>query len=395
MLIIRLWNYFRGYVIIKIEGLMLEKFINNSINNSIFLWDIEREDYTALTAKVGRKGFDKILSTNSSSNCRISVIKEKGFHIFLKKLRKRKMMLIGCAIFFCLIFYATSFVWVIEVVGEDAKINDKVIAYLESIDLKPGVKKDLVDAKEIQKQLIIKLDEISYIRVQFTGVKLVLEVKKRDYKNQQNIIGDVPCNIIAEKKAIVQKVVAKNGKAVVSNGDIVKKGQVLITGKIEDERLEQPLLVHANGYIMGKTDYTSIIKEPIYKNIKEETSKTYTVKEIIFKDKRISFSSGDIPFECYIKKTTKNKIIDNWLIKLPVEIASHKYCEVVNKRVKQDVVSLKEMMRIKAIKQIMSEVPEDSKVLTQDVSYKVDEKNVVAIIHIEILEKIGKKEVIK
>ncbi len=39
--IIKIWHYLKGYVIIKIEGLTLERFLNLAANKDIYLWDIK------------------------------------------------------------------------------------------------------------------------------------------------------------------------------------------------------------------------------------------------------------------------------------------------------------------------------------------------------------------
>ncbi|WDV44526.1 sporulation protein YqfD [Clostridiaceae bacterium M8S5] len=393
MLIIRLWNYFRGYVIIKIEGLMLERFINNSIDDNIYLWDIDRVDYTTLVAKVGVKGFNRLIQKLGSNSFKVSIIKEKGFPFFISKLKHRKMMAVGSLISLIIIFYLTSFIWVIEVVGEDKIVNDKVISHLKQYNIRPGIRKANIDIKQIRDKLIIDIDDISYTRAEVVGTKLVIEVKKRDVKNE--VDNKSPCNIVANKNAIIYKIIAKNGKALVEKGDVVKAGQILITGQIEDERLEKPLLVHANGEVLGKTSYTKYIKEPISKEIKEETGKTYTVKELKIGSKSISVSNGKIPFDCYIEKTKSNKLIDNALMSLPIEIITHKYCEVVLKNIKQDVEALKEVLRVRGIQNLMSNIPKNSKVVSQNVSYKIDEQYITAILHIEVMENITLKKIIK
>lgn len=43
MLVLRLWNYLRGYVIILIEGIFLEKFINICTRRKMYLWDIDKK----------------------------------------------------------------------------------------------------------------------------------------------------------------------------------------------------------------------------------------------------------------------------------------------------------------------------------------------------------------
>lgn len=394
MLVIRLWNYFRGYVIIKVEGLMLEKLINDAINNNIYLWDIERVDYTTLVARVGLNGFKRLIQSIERFGCRVNVVKEKGLPFFVSRLKNRKMMVVGFIAFFCIIFFLTSFIWTVEVIGEDKNINDKVIAYLKKYDIKPGIKKSNIDIKMIKDQLIYDINDISYTRAEIIGTKLIIEVKKRDIKNP-DIKSNVPCNIVADKKAIIQKVIAKNGKALVKNGDIVKKGQILISGKIEDERLEEPLLVHSNGEVMGKTNYTNIMKEPIEKIIKEETGKSHVVRELKLGSKSISVAEGSIPFKYYVEKVNRNALIDNSIISLPFELVTHKYCEVTHKSIKQDVDSLKEILRVRGIKDLMDKIPKDAKVVSKHVSYKIDDKYITAIIHVEVIEHIGIKKIIE
>ena len=45
MFIIRIWNYLRGYAIIIVKGLKIERFIDLAVVNNIYIWDREA-DYT-------------------------------------------------------------------------------------------------------------------------------------------------------------------------------------------------------------------------------------------------------------------------------------------------------------------------------------------------------------
>ena len=57
MLLFRLWNYIRGYVIIVVEGYFLEKFVNICTRRQILLFDISRQKNSKMTLKVSIKGF--------------------------------------------------------------------------------------------------------------------------------------------------------------------------------------------------------------------------------------------------------------------------------------------------------------------------------------------------
>ena len=42
MLAIKIWNYLKGYVIIRIKGLTLERLLNLALSKDIYLWNVNR-----------------------------------------------------------------------------------------------------------------------------------------------------------------------------------------------------------------------------------------------------------------------------------------------------------------------------------------------------------------
>ena len=51
--------YFLGYLEIEVEGYFIEKFINNCLKSSVFLWNIKRKKSTIMTCNIGIKDFKK------------------------------------------------------------------------------------------------------------------------------------------------------------------------------------------------------------------------------------------------------------------------------------------------------------------------------------------------
>ncbi|MFW5648022.1 MAG: sporulation protein YqfD, partial [Candidatus Alkaliphilus sp. MAG34] len=72
MLVLKLWNYIRGYVIIRVEGLTLEKFINMCTVRNIYLWDVKRIGNTTLEAKLGVRGFKDLRKIVKKLGCKVS-----------------------------------------------------------------------------------------------------------------------------------------------------------------------------------------------------------------------------------------------------------------------------------------------------------------------------------
>ncbi|SHH34655.1 similar to stage IV sporulation protein [Caloranaerobacter azorensis DSM 13643] len=394
MLVIRIWNYFRGYVIIKIEGLTLERFINLSIAKGIYLWDIIRYDYTTLEAKVGLKGFKSLREVVKRVGCRVYIIEKKGFPFLIHKLKYRKMLVFGFAVAVGIIIFLTSFIWEIEVIGNENADSKLIVDYLTKMDIKPGILKSEIDISELKRSILRDIENISFVNMEIIGTKLLVEVKVRDVMPSA-IRKDVPCNVVAKKKAVIVKVIARNGKSVVEKGDIVKKGQVLISGIIEDEKLENPLLVHSDGTVLGKTLYVKELQEPIIKKIEEETGNCYSVREIKIGNYSLLLNNKEIPYKNYIEDKKNRKLIKILGYELPFEIIVHKYKEVELIKVKQNVEALKKMQSVRGVQMIMNELPKGAKVISKDVKYSIEDNILITRVSIEVIEEIGEKQKIQ
>lgn len=391
MLIIRIWNYFRGYVIIKIEGLTLEKFINLAIAKNILLWDISRLDYTTLKAKASISGFKALRDVVQKVGCRVSIIEKSGYPFFIRKFKYRKMFAMGLVISLTLVVFFTSFIWSIEITGNEKIRDEEIINALLSMNIKEGVRKSKADRLDIRNELLLKIQELSYANVEIHGTRMKIEVKERNLI-QEEIKENVPCNIIASKKAVIERITVKNGQAVVSEKDVVKEGDVLISGIIKDERIESPLLVHSEGIVIGKVWYKETIKEPIKKSINEETGKKFIAREIILGDKIIGLMNGKIPFEKYIEEKMVKEIGDLGIIKIPLSVTLHIFKEVKLIEIEQDVDTLKKSIAVKATQQLMKGLPKESSVISKDVRYIIEDNILITEVIIEANENIGIKE---
>ena len=56
MLFIRILNYIKGYLIITINGVFAERFINICVHRNILIWDVSRKN-GGIMAKMARKDF--------------------------------------------------------------------------------------------------------------------------------------------------------------------------------------------------------------------------------------------------------------------------------------------------------------------------------------------------
>jgi similar to stage IV sporulation protein len=84
--IIRIWNYFRGYAIIIVKGLKIERFINLAVVNNIYIWDIEKLDYTTVKAKIGLENFGRLRDIVRKTDSSVSILDKRGFPFIIRNI---------------------------------------------------------------------------------------------------------------------------------------------------------------------------------------------------------------------------------------------------------------------------------------------------------------------
>jgi len=386
---IKAWNFLKGYVIIKVEGLTLERFLNLAATNDIYLWDINRIDYTILEMKATIEGFRALKEIVNKVGCRVEIVEKKGLPFIIYKLRYRKMLGVGFILFFAIIILLSSIIWDIEINGNEKVKDEDILLLLEEEKIKNGIIKYKIDKDYIERLLLNEFDVLSFASVEIKGTKLIIELKERDLP-PENIDEDIPVNIVASKKGIIEKVIARDGRPRVRKGDVVEKGDVLISGIFSDEYSENRILVHAEGEVLARTLYSYKVEEPIIKTIKEETGRVFERKELKIGKRGIQFIKGDIPFEDYIESTEEMKIL-NMNIDLPFKLLIHKYKEVETREIKQDIELIKNSNHIKAVEELNKQLPSDVEIISKDVKHYVRNNTVTTYVVIEVIEDIGVK----
>lgn len=396
MLAIKIWNYLRGYVIIEVEGLTLERLLNLATFHNIYLWDIKRSSNIVLEMKLSIKGFKEMKKIVKKVGCIIEIKEKKGFPFIIYKIKQRKMLALGFMMFLLAIFFLTSTIWKIEIIGAIQTPSEEIISLLKENNIRIGKLKYNIDNESIRSILINQYDYISFVSANVKGTKLAIEIKEQDIPPEK-VNKDYPCNVVAKKKGVIVKVIPKNGKSVVKSGTIVEEGQLLITGILKSEYTEKESYVHSEGEVLAVTRYTSTVNEPIVKKEERYTGKTYNQRGIEIRDKGIKFIKGDVPFTNFKENIVERQLInlDKIGIEFPIKMINYEYKEVELKEIKQNIDFLKKATQLKATKKLNNKLPKNSEVQSKNTIHKLDKDTLTTTVTIEVIEDIGKKQIIE
>ena len=228
MFIIRIWNYFRGYAIIIVKGLKIERFINLAVVNNIYMWDIEKLDYTTVKAKIGLENFGRLRDIVRKTDSSVSILDKRGFPFIIRNIKRRKLFYASLLSLFVFIYVMSSFVWMIDIVGAKTVDREKLIKCLYEEGLKEGRFKGGLDKRHIENRVLINMPEISWVGIQIKGTKAVVEIVEKS-QVPQIISKTDACDIVAAKDGVITKLLVLAGDPQVKDGESVRRGQKLVS----------------------------------------------------------------------------------------------------------------------------------------------------------------------
>ena len=122
-----------------------------------------------------------------------------------------------------------------------------------------------------EKILLENKDTIEWISINREGVKYVVNVTPRVISNRVSI--DKPSNIVSKKDALIKYLVVTGGSSVKEVNDVVKKGEVIISGDVI--KFNKVVgTTRSKGKVFGEVWYTVNISIPFKHVIYEKTGET-------------------------------------------------------------------------------------------------------------------------
>lgn len=391
MLILRLWNYIRGYVIIIVEGYFLEKFINICTHRQIYLWNVKWKKNSTIVMKLSISNFRLLRPIAKKTHCRVHIIKKKGLPFILNRYKNRKAFVIGLGIFIVIFFVISSFIWDISVTGNSKVSTEVIMEKLSENGIKLGALKYNVNLDESVDNLMLELDDLARISISLRGTKILVTVNER--VSPPNLINrNVPCDLIAAKDGIIYSIVAKEGLEMVKVGDTVTKGQMLITGTVENVNNPKalPLMVHSMGIVKARTWYeaSSKVEQKIVES--KRTGLQKDMYSIVLFTKIFKLFHSKVPYTNSEHIEIKKKFSIGENLVLPFGVIVDQYYEYELQQKEIDIATAQKNATDKAFASALEQIPKNAEIVKKDISFVQDDNgNSTAVAIVECIEDIG------
>ena len=225
-----LWYSLRGYVRIRAKGFSAERFMNMAAFRGVYLWDIAYEG-AAVTLKAAGGSLDILEACAQKTGCSMEVLGWGGLPAFLRRFRRRQVWSAGLLLFAAGLYLLSSFIWTVRVEGNERLETAELLSACEDLGVKPGVWKRGVDTAEITNRLLVQFSDISWVSVSIKGTDVTIKLAETIEKAER-IDRVTPCDIVASADGVIVHITAERGTPKVKPGDVVKKGDVLISSEL-------------------------------------------------------------------------------------------------------------------------------------------------------------------
>jgi similar to stage IV sporulation protein len=250
-----------GFISLCLKGENYEKVINMALARGIYIWDIKRKN-NLIYLKVRTSGYEAFKRIADENNYEIELLKRQGMPFWKTVIKRRIGLLGGGVIFIAALYLMSSFVWLVQVSGNKKVDENRILTTAAIHGIYPGAAKWNFSRIEVEEAMLRDISELTYIQCDIRGVKVNIKVVEKVLPDDE-ITG--PCHIVAAHDGVVEEVLVLEGQANVKSGNVVAKGDILISGIVFPPVLYemaekpvptgQPYQVRARGKVMARTWY--------------------------------------------------------------------------------------------------------------------------------------------
>ncbi len=369
MIVDKVLEFLKGNITIEAEGDFLERFLNICMRRGIYLTNVKRLNDRKINARMGIDGFRQVRPIAKKTRTRVRIQNRSGMPFLLHRYRKRRFALGGVVVFFAILWYLSTHITGIDIVGTERLAKGEVEKGLKEFGLYRGAAVESVDRRLVQNKMMTAFDDIAWIGVNIRGSRAYIEVRER-LDTEIAVDTDIPCNIVASRDGIIRGLEVRAGQTVVVLGEMVEKGDLLVSGAM-DSKVVGIRYAHSDGEVFAETIYKKTSEYPL-----EFTEKVFTGKEAVrytiegFGARLRLFLNDRPPFE-YRDKETETVQFDLFKKKLPPFVRTKTiYREYIPQKRTRTEEEAGNLGKEELCRMLEKELEGKAQILTRQVTYK-------------------------
>lgn len=341
------WRFIFGYLRIKICGENCEKILNRAASNGIHIWHLRYKN-GCIYGNISIKNFYKLRKLKRDIKCNITIVKKYGICFKLKNYNHRIGFYLGIIIFFVLLNILSNYIWIIKIDGNDYIHKSEIINSCKKIGITTGVNKQKINTKYDAQRLQLNTKDIAWCGINIEGCILTVNISENAISDKTERAN--PSNLKAGIDGKIKKVDITSGNVTIKVGDVVSKGDLLVSGVIENKNSTQ--FIHSEGIVIAETKRVFSANGNFVQKIDIETGKIKNRHTIEFFNLKIPLFLGNIN-----KSHNYNSHINHLKLfnkEIPIKISKEEYRFINQKNITYNEESLIKLLRKDIQKQVDS-----------------------------------------
>lgn len=174
---IRLFRWILGYVKFTFSSGFAEDFLTQCFADGIEIRDVSLCE-NGFIAYCNLKTYKRLHRYALRHGGKVRIIKKYGLPFILLPLKNRMGFFTGMLVFAVLISFFSSFIWNVEIVGNNRVSDTALYTYLENHNLKKAVMWSSVDRDKICWDMMSEFEDISWVHINKIGTTARVEINE-------------------------------------------------------------------------------------------------------------------------------------------------------------------------------------------------------------------------
>ena len=392
-----LMNLIRGVVVLRLTGPFPERLINLCAQAGIEFWAMEWLDEHTVRFTTRRYTLARLEDLAQEAGYEAVRESSRGLPDFLGRFRTRYAFLIGLAFALCAVSFLSRFVLTVEVSGNQRVPTAVILSQLRRLGVRPGVYGPSLNRKQLVQEALLELEDLSWMAINLHGTRVEVVVRE-SIKQPERLDESGYFDIVSQADGVVIHLEPEQGEAAVQEGDVVAKGDVLISGTVTMEPpqySDMPTIqyrTHARGRVWARTWRVLTAVIPAEVEVKDYTGAEKSVWSVNFFGRRIKiFGNAGISWPKYDKMTTVRQAHLPGGQALPLILVRETFQAYTPKRTAVDRDAAQVLLEEQLQKRLAALIGEEGEVESVQFAARVSGGRLEVTLTAQCLEEIGQE----
>jgi len=295
-----------GFAEVRVSAALPSVYLNECVKQGLPFWNVEKEDECTLRLCLRQSDAARAEQAARRCGCDFTLLECVGGVSALRRLRKQLYLCVGGVLVLAVLFVSSLYIWDIRVAENPTAVPDEeILAVLEDIGVGVGRRWVGLSSDMIRAEALLHLPDLSYLTVNVHGSRAEVLVRGREEAPEKRDEKE-PTEVRAAQGGVITEMRVLEGEQLVSPGDTVLPGDVLVSAARNGR------IVHARAEVTARTWHEMTAAVPLTQVHTQPEGMKKQRWGLILGKRRVNFSinSG-------IHGGTCDKITQIWPLEVP------------------------------------------------------------------------------